>query len=318
MNSGLPLQEFLKHPGALFDVRSEAEYQKGHIPNSLNLPLFNNAERAEVGTCYKKTGPKEAFLIGLKLAQCKFASFVEFAHAHSKEGKCKVLCWRGGLRSGSIAWLFNAAGISAVTLKGGYKAFRRWVLEQFETPYELKILGGLTGSGKTALLKKFRENGEQIIDLESLAAHRGSAFGSLGLSQQHTTEHFENCLAMELSQLDPSKPIWVEDESRMIGLCNIPKPFYQKMQQAPLYLLETSLEERIEKLIKDYGSLDKDILISSVQKISKKLGGARTKEVIQYIENSVLEKAVALLLTYYDSAYQHSLKKRKNFSKLST
>lgn len=311
MNSSLQMREFLQIPSPTFDVRSENEYLKGHLPGSVNLPLFNDQERSLVGTCYKTKGRNAAVLLGLKLAGPKLTHFIEKALTYSDYGFCKVLCWRGGLRSQSMTWLLNTAGFEVKSLAGGYKAFRKWVLSVFDQTFNFKILGGLTGSGKTTFLKYLEKNGEQIIDLEELAGHRGSAFGLLGMPAQISTEHFENCLAVALAALDQTKPIWLEDESRMIGLCNIPKAFFEKMQAAPLYFLEREKTLRIEHLIQEYGAFPKEELIFSVGKISKKLGGSRAKEIMRAIELGDLKKAVSYLLEYYDKAYLYGLRKRK-------
>ena len=205
MSNALLIDAFLKAPGAIFDVRSEGEFAQGHIQGAFNLPLFNNHERAIVGTLYKREGFTPAFLSGLKITGPKFASMLQQA-LHTK-GPCKVLCWRGGMRSQSVAWLFKSAGLETVTLKGGYKAFRKWVLSTFERPFKLRVLGGLTGSGKTDYLKNLKQSGVQVIDLEALANHRGSAFGCLSMPTQPTVEHFENSLALQLASLDPSEEI---------------------------------------------------------------------------------------------------------------
>ena len=190
----------------VFDVRSPAEYFHAHIPGAFTLPLFTDDQRKIIGTAYKQQSRQVAVKIGLDYFSEKMKlipSEVEeaykfFLKAKDKEylqpGKSTILvhCWRGGMRSGAVAWLLNLFGFKIHTLKGGYKSFRKWVLSQFEKEYEINILGGFTGSGKTILLEEMQKRGHTIIDLEKLASHKGSAFGSLGEMAQPGPEMFEN------------------------------------------------------------------------------------------------------------------------------
>lgn len=304
MAETLDIKEFLHRPGPIVDVRSPGEYTHAHIPEALSLPLFSDAERAQVGTTYKQVGPKPALIEGLACVGPKLATFAESA---SRLGpNVRLYCFRGGMRSQSMSWLFELTGIKTVTLKGGYKAFRRFVLQKLCQTYHFKVIGGLTGCGKTEKLNDLRKNGEQVLDLEALAGHRGSAFGLLGMPPQSSNEHFENKLAMALSLLNPELPIWVEDESRMIGVCKIPDGLFQQLSTAPFYLLECPLEERLNRLLTDYGSFPVEQLEAAVQRISKRLGGVRTKEIVNLLQEQNLAEACLLLLKYYDSAYLHS------------
>lgn len=302
------IHQFLTIPGPLYDVRSPGEFLQGTIPNSINLSLFSDSERREVGTVYKQKSPKLAFLLGLKFAGPKLASFAEEALQYPE---VRVFCFRGGQRSGSMKWLFQSSGVSAITLKGGYKAFRHFVLEVFQKNYNFSILGGLTGSGKTEKLQQLKKEGHQIIDLEALTKHRGSVFGNLEAITQPTTESFENALACALYRLNPKEPIWIEDESRMIGSCKIPDGIFSQMIQAPITLLEITKNERLNRLVADYGTFPKTALIQAVHCLVKKLGNVKTKEIITFIEDGDLLKAASLLLDYYDTAYYKNLEKRK-------
>jgi tRNA 2-selenouridine synthase len=180
----------------LIDVRSPAEFARAHIPNAHSLPLFNDEERAKVGTMYKQMSPEAALLKGLEIVGPKMSGFVKKAIKWSPDRKVIVHCWRGGKRSGSVAWLLKFAGFDVLTIEGGYKNYRQTVLQSFDNQLlkNMIILGGKTGSGKTYILKELEKRGEQIIDLEGLANHKGSAFGWIGENQQPTTEHFENLL----------------------------------------------------------------------------------------------------------------------------
>ncbi len=305
----LSVDEFLSHSAPLFDVRSPIEFHHATIPQAISLPLFEDHERAAVGTLYKKMGEQAALLEGLRLTGQKLSSFAEIAMQHP-EG-ARIFCFRGGLRSQSMAWLFELARTPCFTLKGGYKAFRRFALSQFKKPFSFKLLGGLTGSGKTAKLKELKQSGEQIIDLEALASHKGSAFGQLGLAPQPSSEQFENLLALELFQLEPSRPIWIEDESRMIGTCKIPDALFEQMAKAPLYMIETKMEERIKRLIEEYGAHPIEVLLESVKKISRKLGSEATQKIESAIRERNLEIACTLLLKYYDKAYLYHIEHKR-------
>lgn len=303
-------QKFLETAGTLFDVRSPCEYNQGFIPGALNLPLFSDEERKEVGTVYKQESKAEALKLGLKFVGPKLADFVRDAENLSPNKKVKLYCFRGGMRSHSMAWLLGLANLKSETLEGGYKAFRRYVAYILSQKYPFLILSGMTGSGKTAILKELAQLGEQVIDLEEYANHRGSAFGMLGMPPQPTVEHFENLIAFRLATLDPKRPIWMEDESRLIGLCKIPDPLYSQLCKAPQIRIEKPWEERISCLVDSYGSFSQDALIFALKKIEKRLGKQRTEEAAAFIRQSSLKKAVELVLNYYDKAYEFASKER--------
>lgn len=312
MPQTLALKEFLQASGLILDVRSPSEFYQGHIPTSHSFPLFSDEERAQIGTVYKKQSRIEAVELGLWLIQPKLDCMLN--HAHSLlASHGKVLCWRGGMRSGFTARLLELMGCSIVTLQGGYKTYRRWTLQRLNhlSLPSLCVLGGLTGSGKTAILQALQKRGEQIIDLEALAKHRGSAFGGIGLGQQPTQEQFENELAWTLEQLDCSKAVWVEDESRLIGRCYLPQALYQSMLQAPLFYVKRSITERVRYLLIQYEQAPKLQLLEAVRRIAKRLGSELTKEVQQLIEQGQNEQAFEKLIAYYDKTYQHHIAKRQ-------
>jgi tRNA 2-selenouridine synthase len=305
----MSIHTFLSSETPLLDVRSPQEYRQGHFPGAVSFPLFTDEERALVGTSYKKEGKEAAVRLGLAIVGPKLVGFIEEAERISNGSKSlRVYCWRGGMRSGSMAWLLTTAGYSCQVLEGGYKAFRRWSSEIFARSYNLMVVGGLTGSGKTERLQLLKSQGEQVVDLEALAGHRGSSFGHLGLGPQPTCEHFSNLLASELSRMDPSQTVWVEDESRMIGSCQIPQPFWEQMCSAKMVWIEATKEERVERLIREYGEFNRDDLISAVKRIERRLGGAKTKMIIELISQGNIE-AITGLLDYYDRAYLHTCEK---------
>lgn len=296
-------------------MRSPSEYGHGHIPGAICIPLFSDAERASVGTLYKQQGRALAIEQGLQFVGPKMKDFVTRVKQQlisEKASVAKVHCWRGGMRSSSFAWLLNTAGIATATLNGGYKSFRRYVLNLLSPiSHRLIVLGGFTGSGKSALLKQLKDLGEQVLDLEQLANHRGSSFGHLNMPPQPSNEQLENEIAYLLLSYSPEKPIWIEDESRMIGRCKIPNALYDKMQNATLVFIDSPLDERLNRLHREYGKLQPEALITATKSLHKRLGGHRTQEAIALIEQGLLKEAIAITLDYYDSAYQYCLSKKR-------
>lgn len=295
----------------VIDVRTPKEFEQGHIPGAKNLPLFSNEERAKVGTCYKQKGKEEAIHLGLEIVGPKLASFVTTANKLAPNKNILIHCWRGGMRSSSMAWLLELSGFKIRILKGGYKAYRNFVLSVFERNYKLKNIGGRTGSGKTGLLYLLKEKGKQIVDLEELAQHKGSAFGNIGYKGQPTSEQFENKLAHALLKLNSNEEIWIEDESRSIGKCFIPLNFWQQLRNAPLYVVKIDDEVRIKKLLIDYGNADKEELAQAILKLEKRLGNEKMKEALQFLEEGNLEEVTKIMLRYYDKAYDHLLTQKE-------
>jgi tRNA 2-selenouridine synthase len=310
MENRLSATDFLatRNCRVVLDVRSPGEYAQGHIPGALSFPLFSDEERARVGTFYKQKGKDAALELGLEFVGPKMAGFVQQAKALAPERRLAVHCWRGGQRSLSMAWLFRQAGFDVVTLEGGYKNYRRYVLEEIgNEKFEIKIIGGKTGSGKTKILRALHNLGEQIIDLEQIACHKGSAFGSIGESPQPTVEQFENDLFEALSRLDPARRVWLENESHSIGRVYIPEGFWKKMKSAPLLNIEVPDEARIQNLLTDYVLTDKADLEAAFLKIDKKLGGQHLKTALEALDRDDFATAARIALHYYDKTYQHSL-----------
>ncbi len=217
----------------IIDVRSPSEFSTGHIPGAYNIPLFDDKEREAVGIRYKRDGRIKAIIEGLKLLGPSMHLKLEQALKISKEGRLLVHCWRGGMRSEAMAWLFSLGDIETDVLEGGYKSYRHFVVENLSVNWNMIILGGLTGSGKTHILGYLKDKGHQVIDLEGLANHKGSAFGSLGQLPQPSSENFANLLFDEWKHVDPCQPVWLEDESRNIGTVFMPEEFYLNMQKNP-------------------------------------------------------------------------------------
>jgi tRNA 2-selenouridine synthase len=310
--------EFLQATAVLLDTRSPGEFAAGHIPGAISFPLFSDDERAQVGICYKQVGPEAAIELGLELVGPKMAGFVRAAKQLTLDGQkltsgnrqVRLHCWRGGMRSSSMAWLLETAGWQVQLLQGGYKSFRRWVRDTLATPKPIITLGGMTGTGKTSILLALAQQGEQILDLEHWANHRGSSYGALGLPPQPTQEQFDNNLAIAWAKLSPDRPIWIEAESRRIGLCRIPDEIFQPMLQAPILQVERSRAERVAILKAIYGKLDARDLITATQRIAKKIGGQHANQAVESIQQGNLAIAIDLVLDYYDKSYLYDLKRR--------
>ena len=310
----LPASEFLenewrKYP--LLDVRSPGEFEAGHIPGAFNLPLFSNEERAVVGTLYKQKGPEIAFQKGLEVAGKKLPWYVaEARRLVPGDKKIVVHCWRGGQRSGSLAWLLGFSGFDVSVLEGGYKAYRRYVHAQFgERPFRCIILGGATGSGKTAVLKALQEMGEQVLDLEGIAHHKGSAFGALGEAPQPRVEQFENELFDAFNGLDTRRRVWVENESRAIGRVFLPEELWHRLQRSPLIQLEVPFENRVAYLVEVYGAFPAESLEASFLRIERKLGGQHLATALQALRSGDYATAAATALKYYDKTYAYTTSK---------
>ena len=286
------------------DVRSPQEYRHAHIPGAINLALFDDEERAEVGTIYKNSGQDSAVLRGLKLAGEKMADLVVQARQSTNGAKpVLVHCWRGGMRSQSMGWLLKTAGLEPTLLEGGYKAYRRYARSFFERSWRLQVVSGLTGAGKTRVLQLLADAGEQVLDLEQLANHRGSAFGGIGQALQPSTEQFENNLFAGLAAFDAQRRIWLEDEGNRIGTVVLPNTFYDRMRHSPAVFMDSGVRQRVKNLLVDYGDLPNSELVDSIQKIRKRLGPQHADEAINALQNNNVCRAIEIVLDYYDKTY---------------
>lgn len=330
----IDIEEFLlladRYP--VLDVRSPGEYSHAHIEHAHSFPLFSDEERKVVGTAYKQESRQKAIKLGLDYFGVKMRKMVEEAEAICDKHKAAtkktndtttngrtvlVHCWRGGMRSGAIAWLLDLYGFEVYLLVGGYKSFRRWALEQFEKTYRFKVLGGYTGSGKTYLLDELLKKKENVIDLEGLAKHKGSAFGNLGMPPQPTQEQFENILALHLWKAAKREDaIWVEDESQRIGDVNIPITLWKQMRQHPLLFVDIPFEERLAFLVQEYGKHERERLVNATIRIKKRLGGLETKEAINALIEDRVGDCFRILLTYYDKWYMKGMHNREQLEAL--
>ena len=313
MATNLTTEEFLQAKGTVVDVRSPSEHAQGRIPGSVNLPLFSDEERAEVGTLYKKLGRQPSVQRGLELVGPRLAQMGQqlLDLSSTSQGELRLHCWRGGMRSASVAWLAETLDLEVLLLKGGYKYFRRWVLGRFERSWPIRLLGGGTGCGKTDVLIALAEAGGAMVDLEGLANHRGSSFGGLGQQPQPSSEQFENRLAMALEQQRGcAAPIWVEAESAQIGRCRLPQALFKQMQQAPVVVLQRPTEERVAALVDVYGPQDIGGLLDATERLQRRLGPQRTLEATTCIKTGDLAGACKVILEYYDRCYDHELSRR--------
>lgn len=312
MSQRINIEEFLRltEKLPLIDVRSPKEFAHGHIPGAVNMPLFSDVERAKVGIRYKQGGKENAVVLGLEIVGPKLADFVKQARKIAQKKEILVHCWRGGMRSESMAWLLETSGMQAYTLEGGYKAYRRHIRAAFSKPIKMIVLGGYTGSGKTDILKALKKNEQQFLDIEQIANHKGSVFGTLGQEPQPTNEQFENNLAATWRKFDFEKTLWVEDESRNLGFCGIPDPLFSQMRNAVLIKVIIPKQVRAKRLVKEYGSFDKESLAEQLLKIRERMGGQNLKTALQELESGHMEKVAELSLSYYDKAYKHAGKDR--------
>jgi len=301
---------FLAAEGGLLDVRSPSEHRQGRIPGSLNLPLFDDQQRAAVGTAYKQHGREQAIQLGLQLVGPRLGRLGEVLGQQRPGHPLRLYCWRGGLRSASLAWLAETIGREVLLLDGGYKAFRRWVLNRFDQPWPLRLLAGRTGTGKTGLLQALVSHGVAVIDLEGLAQHRGSSFGGLGLPPQPSSEHFENRLALALHNHRNAPEIWLEAESTQVGRCRIPQALFRAMAQAPALEIRRPFEWRLAKLVGEYGHYPQEQLREATLRIQRRLGLQRTQATLAAIDSGRWSDAAAYMLSYYDRCYDHELDRR--------
>jgi tRNA 2-selenouridine synthase len=314
----------------VLDVRSPGEYAHACIPGAYSVPLFTDEERKVVGTIYKQQSRELAIKQGLDYFGLRMRQVVETAERIVAEHPYRdgvgdvprrtvlVHCWRGGMRSGAISWLLDLYGFKVHVLVGGYKAYRRHVLDLFERPLSLMVVGGYTGSGKTELLHELSALGHRTIDLEDIAKHRGSAFGEM-TEPQPRQEYFENLLAGQLRLLHlhrPDEPVWLEDESQRIGNLNLPGAFWAQMRRSPVCFLEVPFDERLAHILPEYSLNGPEKLRGSIERIRNRLGGLDTKNALQMLDAGDLAGCFRILLRYYDRFYEKSLKNRENWDTL--
>jgi tRNA 2-selenouridine synthase len=315
----LPFDASLLDTHLVVDVRTPLEYSEDHLPGAINVPLLSNEERVEIGTLYKQTGPHDARVRGLELTAHRFPAIVADIAGAAAGRPILVYCWRGGLRSKTVASILELSGFRAVQLKGGYKAFRNHVIASFEPfrpPGILVVLHGMTGIGKTTFLLGLKENDCSVVDLEGLACHRGSAFGELGLTQDLSQKRFETLLWEAFRKITPGTTIIVEGESKRIGKVSLPGDLYEVMQNSIKVWCEASLETRVRRLTEEYGRQEyRDGMEAALSRLKKRLGGEKHTEIAGYLARWEMEPFMAeLIRCYYDKVYYKTREWREDLT----
>ena len=286
----------------VIDVRSPSEFNHGHIPNAENIYLFDDEERKIVGTIYKEKGREAAILKGLEYVGSRMANILKAIDKISKNNVILMHCFRGGMRSESVAWLCSNYKYNVYVLDKGYKSYRRYVLESFNNKkYRINLVTGRTGSKKTLILNRLKELEYNVVDLEGIAKHKGSAFGWINEGEQPSQEQFENNLCYELYKYDNDSILWVEDESLLIGKRAIPRGLFDNMKSPEnIIYLNVPIEERAKYITDTYGKYSVDDLKESIIKIKKRLGDERMREALSLLEENKI-------YYYYDKAYKLSI-----------
>lgn len=322
MKALLSVEQFLENMNKylIVDVRSPGEYAEASIPGAINIPLFDDQERAVVGTTYKEDGTDQAKMVGLSLVSPKLPKLVESIVSAAAGREIVLYCWRGGMRSRSIFTLLEALGYQVLQLVGGYKAFRRRVnkfLNDATVNAPVIVLNGLTGVGKTLVIKELQQLNAPALDLEAMANHRGSAFGSVGLGKPRSQKDFESLLFLELHKHKDAPFLIVEGEGKCIGPVLIPDFFYQAMLEGQHILLETGLETRVERIVDEYRNVsaeNTDNLAAAVLALQKRLGKNKCEELAERVRQGDFHHVAASLCTeYYDSYYKDSRRKHGDY-----
>jgi tRNA 2-selenouridine synthase len=306
---------------AVLDARSPAEYAEDHVPGAVSCPVLDDAERARVGTIYRQASPFAAKRLGAALVARNIARHLETTlAAEPRAWRPLVYCWRGGKRSGALAHVLREIGWAAMTLEGGYKAYRRHVVEQLaELPgrFTFRVIHGVTGSGKSRLLRALARAGAQVLDLEELAAHRGSVLGDLPERPQPSQKMFESRLLAALAKLDRARPVYVEGESRKIGQLQVPAALIETMRASDCVLLEADLATRVALLMDEYRHFfaEPALLAAQLDCLAELHGRERIDGWKQLAARGDWQAFVARLLQeHYDPAYRRSA--ARNFARL--
>lgn len=313
-SSAITIDDFLplRKDFPLIDVRSESEFQSGHICGAENIPLLKDQERVIVGTDFKQKGQSEAIRTGFRLVGPRLEVMINEAVAFADNRELLVYCWRGGMRSKNFCSFVSMAGLKTHRLEGGYKVYRDKVFESFGRKLPILVIGGKTGGGKSEILRALEKAGEQVIDLELMANHKGSAFGGLLQLPQPTNEQFLNDLFEKIQSLDFSRPVWVEDESIAIGKIFLPGEFFDQKKAAPVIQIEVEKSVRVNRLVQEYGPAGKNEFLQAMEKITKKLGGQNFNAAKEQLLRGDMHATIDLLLNYYDKAYTYSLDKKSS------
>lgn len=298
----------------VIDVRSEAEFAEDHVPGAINCPVLDNDQRARVGTIYKQRSPFEARKIGAALAGANIARHLNDRFLERpREWQPLVYCWRGGERSAAFAHVLSRVGWQVGRLEGGYRGYRRAViadLERLPRPLRLRVICGLTGTGKSRLLRALRDAGAQVLDLEALAAHRGSVLGNLPGEPQPSQKMFESRIWGALAAFEPSRPVYVEAESKRIGTLRVPPALVDRMWEAECVVLESPVATRAELLKREYAHFfgQVDDLNSKLECLAPLHGHALVDRWKALALAANWDELIAdLLARHYDPAYTRAI-----------
>lgn len=297
-----------KGPHTFIDVRSPNEFNEATIPGSINIPVFDDEERAEIGTLYKQMGQDIAMQRGLEIFSGKLPDFIRAFKLIKTP--MTVFCWRGGTRSKTAATVLDLMGIHTSRLSGGIRSYRQWIVHELEKenfPPNFIVLNGYTGSGKTEILKRLANNGYPVIDFEHIAGHRGSIFGQIGLEPSNQKK-FDSLLVRELERFKSEPYVFIEGESRRIGKVSLPQFIYEKKENGMQIVIHLPLEERVQIVLADYKPWDNpERFIDAFQLIKKRLHTPIAKMIETHLKNGEFAQVVELLLEhYYDPRYKHS------------
>lgn len=296
----------------LIDVRSPGEFKEATIPGAINLPLFTDQERAEVGTIYKQVGPDDAKIRGLEIVSPKLVYLMREIRKHRDGRQIVIFCWRGGMRSKSVVMLSDWMGVKVHQLKGGYRAYRQYIskeLQKVEWETRFIVLHGHTGVGKTILLNRLEELGYPVLNLEQMADHRGSIFGRIGLTGRHSQKMFDSLLWENVIKNKEKPYLFVEAESKRIGHVFLPKFVLDKKENGIHVLIEASLCKQVERIIQEYTQAtdDTEPFKEAFSKIEKRLTGEVASEIRKALDQNDLRKAVEMLMIhYYQPRYSHA------------
>ncbi|WP_077324260.1 tRNA 2-selenouridine(34) synthase MnmH [Virgibacillus siamensis] len=300
-----------KESHTIIDVRSPGEYHDATIPGSINIPVFSDEERTEVGTLYKQVSQEAAKKRGLEIFSAKLPQFIE--QFNQMDSPKTVFCWRGGMRSKTAATVLYLMGIHVYRLDGGYRSYRQWVVEtlkNLEFKPELYVLNGNTGSGKTILLNELSRKGYPVIDLEEMAGHRGSIFGQIGL-KPNNQKKFESLLVQKLLRFRDAPFVFIEGESKRIGKVTIPEILYHKKEQGMQLFIDLPMDERVRNILDDYQPWNSpDEFLDAFYRIKKRIHTPVAAEIEEGLQQGNYHNAVKLLLEYYyDPRYEHSARR---------
>jgi tRNA 2-selenouridine synthase len=308
----------LRQFDAIIDARSPSEFAHDHIPGAINCPVLNDEERAHVGTLYKQVSPFEARKVGAALVAINIARHIqEQFHAHPRGWTPLVYCWRGGQRSGAFTHILRQVGWAAQRLDGGYKAWRSFVMAELAhlpAQFHFEVVSGPTGCAKTKILHALAAQGQQVLDLEGLAAHKGSVLGELPSTPQPSQKMFDTQLLDTLSRLDPLRPVYVESESKRIGQIQLPETLFEKMNHSPWLSVQASLEARVDFLLRDYAYwLDDPQLLAHLERLTSNCGQERVERWKTLVTQKEFATLVSELLSeHYDHFYKRSVRQAQS------